>query len=210
MKKIKIIVADQHPLMLTGIKAYLCQNPSVYRLSGVYCDLEQAIDKCNEVGANILLLGEFACLLSGAELIRWVYSRLRETKIIAYLENSPFLDAETLLSAGVSGCIWKTSPENHLDKGISTVCNGYYFFDQNSLDLQSIGHEALSRRNLTHRETQVLQLIVHGLTNKEIAKRLILSNKTIETHRLNLMKKLEVHNSVELIKAALKMGACNI
>lgn len=210
MKRINMIVADQHPLMLNGIKNFLNQKPSIFRLQGIFSDLLHTVRKCNDEQADILLLGEFTNFLNGPELIRWVSHRLNSTKIIAYLENTPHLDSETLLSAGVCGCVWKTSPECHLEKAIITVNDGYYFFDDKAMELHSVGQYATEKENLTHRESQVLQLIVSGLTNKEIAKTLILSSKTIETHRLNLMKKLNAHNSIELLKAAIKIGACSL
>lgn len=67
-----------------------------------------------------------------------------------------------------------------------------------------------SDNQLTNRESEILQLIADGKTNKEIANFLQLSRKTVETHRLNIMKKLDVHSGIELIKTALRMGVCTI
>ena len=76
--------------------------------------------------------------------------------------------------------------------------------------VKKISSRYSSDNQLTNRESEILQLIADGKTNKEIANFLQLSRKTVETHRLNIMKKLDVHSGIELIKTALRMGVCTI
>ncbi|WP_327049670.1 response regulator transcription factor, partial [Escherichia coli] len=92
------------------------------------------------------------------------------------------------------------SPMTSLKTSIKTIT---YLSDTGCLEIQGASL-------LTNRESEILQLIADGKTNKEIANFLQLSRKTVETHRLNIMKKLDVHSGIELIKTALRMGVCTI
>lgn len=97
-----------------------------------------------------------------------------------------------------------------LNRAIDSISNGYTYFDSVHMDCEKISSRYSSDNQLTNRESEILQLIADGKTNKEIANFLQLSRKTVETHRLNIMKKLDVHSGIELIKTALRMGVCTI
>ena len=104
----------------------------------------------------------------------------------------------------------KTSHPAKLNRAIDSISNGYTYFDSVHMDCEKISSRYSSDNQLTNRESEILQLIADGKTNKEIANFLQLSRKTVETHRLNIMKKLDVHSGIELIKTALRMGVCTI
>ena len=142
-------------------------------------------------------LGEFAGGMMGSELVKWVKSHKIDAHIITFVAKMPYIDSIKLLEAGAKGCVWKTS-------------NGYTYFDSVHMDCEKISSRYSSDNQLTNRESEILQLIADGKTNKEIANFLQLSRKTVETHRLNIMKKLDVHSGIELIKTALRMGVCTI
>ena len=122
----------------------------------------------------------------------------------------PYIDSIKLLEAGAKGCEWKTSLPAKLNRAIDSISNGYTYFDCVHMDCEKISSRYSSDNQLTNRESEILQLIADGKTNKEIANFLQLSRKTVETHRLNIMKKLDVHSGIELIKTALRMGVCTI
>lgn len=96
------------------------------------------------------------------------------------------------------------------NRAIDSISNGYTYFDSVHMDCEKISSRYSSDNQLTNRESEILQLIADGKTNKEIANFLQLSRKKVETHRLNIMKKLDVHSGIELIKTALRMGVCTI
>ncbi|MFV8808478.1 LuxR C-terminal-related transcriptional regulator, partial [Yersinia enterocolitica] len=147
--------------------------------------------------------------LKGPELVHWVSSQKVTGKIIAYIENTPCVYSNSLILAGVKGCVWKSSHPAKLNRAIDAVNNDFLYFDDSSVNGNK-WENSDPQQQLTAREKQVLQLIADGMTNKEMARQLIISNKTIESHRLNLMKKLDVHNGIELLKTALRMGVCTI
>ncbi|HDL6964623.1 TPA: response regulator transcription factor [Yersinia enterocolitica] len=210
MKKLKVIVADQHPLMHKGIVEFIKDYPDLYIEVEGYSILPLAVEQCNEQKADIFILGEFPRFLNGIELVHWVSSKNLTAKIIVYIENTSIFDINTFISAGAKGRVWKSSHPAKLNRAIDAVSNNFFYFEDDIVEYTKSGIKSASEQQLTAREKQVLQLIADGMTNKEMARLLIISNKTIESHRLNIMKKLNVHNGIELLKTALRMGVCTI
>lgn len=211
MKKINIVVADRNPLLLNGIISFLHRYPDLYHIDGQFLNINAAVELCmHNRNIDLLLLGEFPEHLASAEMIRWLISKNVKARIIAYIEKNTFINCQSILEAGAKGLVWKNSHPTILNRAIDSVTNGYIFCDDGLTETDSAIRRPASEKFLTVRERQVLQLIADGKTNKEIAKLLTLSNKTIETHRLNIMKKLDVHNGIGLLKAALRLGVCTI
>lgn len=213
MNKVNVVVAERHPLMLKGICTFLNKYPELYTVKGQCLNINEAIRECETLSErDILILGEFPGFLAGTELIRWVYGKKIPVKIVTYFEHTPFLKHDSMLNAGAKGFVWKGSHPACLNRALDAVSHGYAYCDDS--DTESgylLPRQALASDNyLTTREREIVQLIVDGKTNKEIARYLHLSNKTVETHRLNLMKKLDVHSGIELLKRALRMGVCTI
>ncbi len=94
----------------------------------------------------------------------------------------PYIDSIKLLEAGAKGCVWKTSHPAKLNRAIDSISNGYTYFDSVHMDCEKISSRYSSDNQLTNRESEILQLIADGKTNKEIANFLQLSRKTVETH----------------------------
>lgn len=210
MTKLKVFIADQHPLMVNGIVSFLRQYPDIYSEPVGFTDISKAITACKSQQVDILILGEFTGNIVGTDFVRWVKNQRINAYIIAYVENMPFIDTTALCDAGARGCVWKNSHPAKLNRAIDSVSHGYTYFDSVFVDCKKTIERSASNNYLTVREKQILQLIADGKTNKEIARDLTLSNKTIESHRLNLMKKLDVHSGIELLKTALRMGVCTI
>ncbi|HDL6960616.1 TPA: response regulator transcription factor [Yersinia enterocolitica] len=210
MIKLKVIVTDQHPLMVKGILEFIQCHSELYIEASGYTDLSQAVRQCNEQNADIFILGDFSNFLCGVELVHWVNSKNVTGKIISYIESMSTMDIDSFISAGAKGGVWKNSHPATLNRAIDAVINNFYYFDNPFIENKKLEERCVPQPQLTTREKQVLQLIADGMTNKEMARQLIISNKTIESHRLNLMKKLNVHNGIELLKTALRMGVCTI
>lgn len=210
MKKISVVVADKYPLMLKGIVAFLSNYPSLYEVTATFSDALSAAEYCVQHNPDVLILGEFSDDLGGVELIRWVFTMHMTSKLISYMEKKPYVDADKLINAGAMGVVWKTSHPSKLNRAIDSVYSGCNYFDDGLLQMSQVNRKLAAGSYLTVRERQILQLIADGQTNKHIAKLLNVSNKTVETHRLNLMKKMDVHSGIELLKVGLRMGVCTI
>ncbi|WP_426472916.1 LuxR C-terminal-related transcriptional regulator [Escherichia marmotae] len=210
MKKMSVVVADKYPLMLKGIETFLSNCSSLYEVSSTFTDALSAAEYCSQYQPDILILGEFSDGLGGIELIRWVHSMRITSKLISYMEKKPYIDAGKFIDAGAMGFVWKNSPPENLNRAIESVYNDSHYFDDGLIQTSSVIRNPIPGNFLTGRERQILQLIADGQTNKHIAKILDVSNKTVETHRLNLMKKMDVHSGIELLKVGLRMGVCTI
>lgn len=210
MKKMSVVVADKYPLMLKGIETFLSNCSSLYEVSSTFTDALSAAEYCSQYQPDILILGEFSDGLGGIELIRWVHSMRITSKLISYMEKKPYIDADKFIDAGAMGFVWKNSPPENLNRAIESVYNDSHYFDDGLIQTSSVIRNPIPGNFLTGRERQILQLIADGQTNKHIAKILDVSNKTVETHRLNLMKKMDVHSGIELLKVGLRMGVCTI
>lgn len=210
MKKMSVVVADKYPLMLKGIETFLSNCSSLYEVSSSFTDALSAAEYCSQYQPDILILGEFSDGLGGIELIRWVHSMRITSKLISYMEKKPYIDAGKFIDAGAMGFVWKNSPPENLNRAIESVYNDSHYFDDGLIQTSSVIRNPIPGNFLTGRERQILQLIADGQTNKHIAKILDVSNKTVETHRLNLMKKMDVHSGIELLKVGLRMGVCTI
>lgn len=211
MNKINVVIAESNPLLLSGLKGYLGNYSGLYNIMNLHNNINGMMEYCVEnEEIDILLLGEFSDVANSIELIRWVKSEEIPAKKIAYFNKLPYFSGKGILDAGADGVVWKSCSPFNLNKAINAVFAGESY---NIDDLYKSDCEIrlpASQNHLTKREREIIQLIAECRTNKEIARKLDLSNKTIEAHRLNIMKKLDVHSGVELLKTALKMGFCSI
>lgn len=111
----------------------------------------------------------------GSELVKWVKSHKIDAHIITFVAKMPYIDSIKLLEAGAKGCVWKTSHPAKLNRAIDSISNGYTYFDSVHMDCEKISSRYSSDNQLTNRESEILQLIADGKTNKEIANFLQLS-----------------------------------
>lgn len=211
MKKTNIVVAERNPLMLKGIVSFLEKYPWLYQVIGQYSNLTEAVQKCMDTpDTDLLLLSEFPDFLPTPELVRWVGNKVKDVRILTYVDKTMFTSSEAILQAGAKGLVWKCSQPNIINRAIDSLINDYIYCDKGLSSTEYLIKKPVSENNLTVREKQILQLIADGKTNKGIARILNVSSKTVETHRLNLMKKLDAHNGIELLKTGLRMGVCTI
>lgn len=211
MKKTNIVVAERNPLMLKGIVSFLEKYPWLYHVNGKFTNLSEAVQKCAEMpDTDLLLLGEFPDFLPTPELVRWVGKTVKDVRILTYVDKTMFTNGEAILQAGAKGVVWKCSEPNVINRAIDSLIHDYTYCDNGLNTKEHLDKKPAAENNLTMREKQILQLIADGKTNKGIARILNVSNKTVETHRMNLMKKLDVHSGIELLKTGLRMGACTI
>lgn len=210
MEKINIVVSERNPLMLSGILNFFDAYQNMYNILDVCKNINEVLACCKKrKEVDILLLTEFPEHLIGTELIKMLVHAGVNEKILAYFDKASYMNSDEIINSGAKGLVWKSSNPILLNRAIDSLVNGYSYIDDGSSDSTYCIRKS-SYSILTKREKEILQIIADGKTNKEIARLLNLSSKTIETHRLNLMRKLDVHNGIELLKVALKMGVCTI
>lgn len=217
MKQIKIVLADDHSLVRDGIKVLL-ESESDLQVIGEASNGQEAISMVNERKPNILIIDIRMPVMNGIEAVEILNRQNTDTKcIILSMHDSEEYILQSL-NAGAKGYLLKDTGKQEFIKAIQTVFEGgkYYTGDISNVLINNLlsnskgeNTEKLARTtpptnpfDLTSKELQILELILTGLTNKQISEKLQNSKRTIETHRFNLMKKMEVKNLIDLSKKA--------
>jgi len=211
MAPIRVLIADDHEIIRYGISTYLSSSEDI-KIVGEASTGEECIELFKEHKPDICLLDISMPKKNGIETTRTIRSLDLETKILIL---SMHIDKQLLgevLQAGINGYLLKNTEKQFVLNGILAVMNGQQVFSDPISDL--IKHSFLSQAqneaipeihpDITSREQEILQLIVEGLTSKEIAEKLYISPRTVDTHRANLMQKLELNNIAELVRYAIE------
>jgi two-component system response regulator NreC len=211
MNRIRVLLADDHGLMRKGVRSVLAQDSSIEVL-GEAGDGAEAVRLSEQLHPDVVVMDIAMPQLNGIEAAAQI---ARKDKRVGILILSMYSDEEYLLralSAGARGYLLKDSAEPDLLRAVRAVAAGKTFFSPAVVEtlledyvqrLQQEGRQD-SYDLLTDREKQVLQLLAEGKTNKETATVLNLGVSTVETHRTNLMQKLDLHNTAELVIYAVK------
>ncbi len=209
--KIRIAIADDHPLILRGLQNLL-NNHADIEVSGIYENGSDLLASLAENTPDILLLDIQMPDKNGLELAGIISHQYPDIGIIALtnLDNQFYI--KSMLNQGALGYILKNSNEETLIEAIKTVYNREPYLEpalrerawRTMVKAQHAPPEG--GHSLTRREKEILQLIAKEYTSQEIADKLFLSLRTIETHRMNLMLKLGTKNMIGLVKAAIQMG----
>ncbi len=202
-----VLIVDDHSLMREGLRILLSSIPNV-TVAAEAADGREAITLCRSLQPTIVLMDLSLPELDGIEAIRQIHRRFPNIKILALTATE--VRAADAINAGAAGYVLKRSGKKELLQAIETVMQNRLYLDP-ALDETQIralmaNTGKAKQHALTARERQVLKLIAQGNPNRAIAEILIISLKTIETHRLNLMQKLDAHNAAELTRWAYRLG----
>ncbi|MBI4299810.1 MAG: response regulator transcription factor [Chloroflexi bacterium] len=213
MSKIRILVADDHAVLRAGL-AVLLNAQTDLEVVGEAADGLEAIRKAQELKPDVVVMDISMPGIDGLEAIRHLKERMPLVKplVLTMHEGEEFLFRA--LQAGASGYVLKRSAHTDLIEAIRTVCDGDAFLYPSAirllvkdyLDGVKEGSEHDSYDGLTDRQREVLGLVAQGYTNQEIANRLVVSVKTVEKHKADIMEKLDIRNRAGLVKYALRKG----
>lgn len=211
-KSVRIILVDDHPLMRLGIKSSLSSYDEIVIVAETSSADELFIVLTN-TEVDVILLDIQMPGTSCEVAVRKIKSEYENVKIIILSSQSENDVIFRLLRAGIDGFVTKTSNVEVIKKAISEVCLGSKYYGTDVLRI--IGEGDTSQQDpiimeLTGREKEVTQLCCDGLLSKEIAKRLNISPRTVEMHKSNIFKKLNVNNTIELLKWAIEHGVVKI
>ncbi|HLG57018.1 MAG TPA: response regulator transcription factor [Vicinamibacterales bacterium] len=204
---VTVLLADDHPVFRQGLRILLEREK--FEILGEASDGQEAIALAERLQPQVVVIDLAMPVLNGIDAVREIVKRSPRTKTILltmYTEEHHVLEA---LRAGVKGCVSKSQAAEHLLQAIQDVCaGGVYLSPQVSGAVVQayLAKTELPYEPLTPRERQVLQLIAEGKTTKETAVVLDVSVKTAETHRTNLMEKLDIHSTAGLVRYAIRRG----
>ena len=215
-QKLSIVLADDHTILREGLRALLTAD-SNFEIVGEARDGREAVRCVEKLGPDLLLMDLSMPRMSGMDAIREIKKRYPETKIIALTVHKTEEYLLTTLQAGADGYVLKDATHDELMVAIKNVMGGKSYLSpgvsekviEGYLEGKENTRSLSSWESLSQREREVLKLIAEGYKNKEIADDLCISLKTVEKHRANLMKKLDLHNAAALTVYAMEKGLVN-
>ncbi len=213
MSKIRILLADDHTVIRTGLRALLDRQTD-FEVVAEASDGRQAVEKCDTARADVVVMDVAMPNLNGIEATRQITAKVPDIAVVILSMHSDEAYVLRALKAGARGYLLKDSAEADLINAIHAVHQKKAFFSPAiSKMLVEDYMRQLQHRNvedsyelLTMREREILQLLAEGKSNKEVASMLNLSLYTVETHRGNILQKLNLHSTPELILYAVRKG----
>lgn len=211
-KKIRLLLVDDHPLVREGLRSCLIQEKN-FEIAGEAADGEEAIRQTKSLLPDIVLLDLSMPGMNGLEAARILTKTAPKSKILILTMHDNKEYVRRMVATGVQGYVLKDSSPAELVAAITAVHRGEtYFSKQISQAVMSDYVKTVRTKTkkgeveLSQRESEVLILITEGLSNKEIAKRLFVSVRTVETHRERIIRKLDIHTVAGLTRYALTKG----
>lgn len=209
--KIRVLVADDHAIVREGVHQLLSQEPDI-EVVGEAADGAQAVDLARKLRPDLVLMDIGMPGMNGLEATRVLKAEQPQTDVLVLTMQEGEDYFFRLLQAGASGYVLKGAGSAELLSAIRAVRQGGVYL--NPTMTKKVLGDVLKRPEqaraasdpLTPREREVLKLIADGMTNREIADELVLSLSTVQTHRLHIMEKLNLHNRTELVKYAIRRG----
>lgn len=216
MSKRSVILVEDHPLYREGIKSIL-NNSLRYKAVGEAALLADALSLLEKEKPDFALIDITLGDESGIEVVRRIACDYPDTLPVVVSMHTGIDYLREALKNGARGYIVKESAGDQLLAGLDAIAQGNYYIDSSlSNCIVELLLNSPARRGeelhdaeydaLTSREQEILRGLAEGLSSKEIAERLFISAKTVENHRTNIMHKLQVHSSVELIRYAARIG----
>jgi DNA-binding NarL/FixJ family response regulator len=204
--KISVLLVEDHHLVRRGFRRMLEDEPDI-AVVGEASDGPEAVEKAAELHPKVVVMDFALPSMNGAVAARRILKSAPETAVLILSMHSEPNYVRTCLDAGVRGYLLKNAVDLELVDAVRKVASGAQVLDPRLGQVQPGNSTA---PELTTRELEVLQLIVHGKSNREIAIVLGLSANTVAVHRANLMQTLGVHNTAELVVHALRNGLASI
>ncbi len=212
---INVALADDHPMVISGLTNMLHPFPHI-NVAQVYTTGGALLEGLKKVQPDVLLLDVLLPDMKGPELAQIITGKYPTVRILAITSLDAPVHVKSMIRNGSKGYLLKNTGQETLVEAIETVYKGQEFIEpmlkeqmlQNLLHYKKKEGSAYSNDKpvLTRREKEVLQLVVQEYSNQEIADQLCISLRTVENHRFNLQQKLNVKNTVGLVKVAIQMG----
>ena len=210
-RKIRVLLADDHAVLRAGLRALLNAEPDL-EVVGEAADGEEVVERAVQVQPDVIVMDIQMPRMSGLEATRTLKARNVPSKILILTMHAESQYLLPLLEAGGSGYVLKSGADTELIEAIRTVHRGEVFLYPAATKLLVEGYLERSTRaddpfdGLTEREREVLKFVAEGYSGTEIAERLVISPKTVDTYRERIMQKLGLRHRWELVRYALKKG----
>lgn len=206
-----LLLVDDHALVRQGLAALLAKSGK-FRIAGEAQNGREAIELAEKLKPDMIIMDVFMPDLNGLEATRRIKAQNPQIRILALTLQKDMALLKKLMDAGASGYILKENAPQELLEAVDMILSGKTYisksFSEDAVELFSVKklRKKESSELLTPREREIVQLIAEGKASKEIAAHLNISVKTVETHRMHIMEKLDIHNVAELVRYAIRAG----
>lgn len=200
MRTIKTLLADDHAIVLEGLKEVLGNDMEIEVVATAQ-NGEEVLRYLRHNPADVVVLDINMPVMDGITCARQLKKEHPEVKIIILTMYAQKTFVEEIVKIGIDGCLLKNNTGKELINAILRVMSGKSYYDR----IQSFNSEKeeVAQYKLSEREIEVIRLMSEGLTSSDIAEKLFLSEHTVKTHRKNILKKLNLNNSSQVVQFAL-------
>jgi DNA-binding NarL/FixJ family response regulator len=217
MSKTKILIVDDHRVVIEGIKSALQEYPE-FEVVGEALDGLQAVESAGSLGPEIVIMDISMPNLNGIEATRQIKELDPEIGIIIYSMYSDEGFVIDLFNAGISAYVLKDDPLSDLILALKAVKSGGTYFSTMAPTILTRHMEEMEEKStskdsidaLSQREREVFKLLAEGMSIKEVANELFISPKTVESHKYNIMEKLQATSIVDLTKIAIRKNLIKV
>ena len=218
-RKKTILIVDDHCLFREGLRAIIERSPD-YEVLGEAGNGREALRLAQKLKPDVTLLDMSLPDQSGIELTREILRCSSNTRVMIVSMHSKIDYIVGAFRAGAVGYVIKESAADRLLQGLRSILKGDYFMDTSvsqKVVKKLVGIQANEKKfidasydNLTPREQEIMVMVAEGFSTNEISERLFISPKTVENHRSSIMRKLNLHSTIELVRYAAKLGLIDV
>ena len=204
----RILLADDHTLLREGLRALIAADPTI-KVVGEASNGKDTVRLCVQLAPDLLMMDISMPGTNGLEALVDVKRRCPDTRVLMLTVHRSDEYVKSALAAGADGYVLKDASYCELMLAVHSVLDGKSYLSPDISSIVVNGYlapEQTAGSVLTHREREIVQLVAEGQSNRSIASHLNLSVKTVEKHRANLMKKLDLHNASALTHYAILQG----
>lgn len=217
MKKIKVLIVDDHTIVRDGISALLALTGDI-EVVGEATNGYEALNIVRELHPDVVLMDIAMPVMGGLEATRRINKEFPKIKVLVLTQHDDKEYVFPVIESGASGFISKAGASTELVQGIRSVHQGESYLTPSVAKLLIENYQQTTGKRLdedpynklTERERDVLKLLTESYSTQEIADLLVITPKTVEGHKTNLMAKLGIHNRIDLVKYALRKGIISI
>jgi len=213
MEAVRMLIADDHEIVRRGLRALLEAQPG-WEVAAEAADGRDAVEKAKLIKPDITILDISMPALNGLEAARQIVRSVAQTKVLVLTMHDSDPLIQQVLEAGARGYLLKSDASRDLVSAVDALRRNKTFFTPKVARLVLDGYLGRNQREstdeegvsfpLTHRQMEILQLLAEGKSTKEVASALGVSVKTAETHRANIMRRLDCHSVTELVRYAIR------
>ena len=210
MSTVRILIADDHELIRRGLRALL-EAQKGWEVCAEAADGRQAVEQARQTKPDVVVMDISMPELNGLEATRQIHKLISSAEILILTMHDSEQIVREVLEAGAHGYILKSDAGRDMVAGVESLCRHKPFFTSHVARMVLNGFLKTDKKNkegesdiLSPRERELVQFIAEGKSNKEMADLLKISIKTVETHRTNLMRKLDLHTISDLVRYAVR------